>query len=101
MSLQHSNTRNRTSVPAVQAAEPAGHAFRNYLSGHNLFMMACCAAMILATGYLVAVAPAGQTLGQTLLLAAPMLGCVGMHLVMHRFMGKSCHGHGKQETKND
>lgn len=64
-------------------------------------MLACCVAMVVGTGILLAYAPVGQSLGQTLLLAAPMLGCIGMHLVMHRFMGKSRHSHSKQESKND
>lgn len=61
------------------------------LSGHNLFMAACCAAMIAGTGIYVAFAPADQSFAQKMLLAAPLLGCVGMHFVLHRLMGKPCH----------
>jgi hypothetical protein len=64
-------------------------------------MMACCAAMVVGTGVLVATAPAGQSIGQTLLYAAPMLGCIGMHLIMHRLKGKSCHAPAEKEKSND
>ncbi|UWP93906.1 DUF2933 domain-containing protein (plasmid) [Aliiroseovarius crassostreae] len=55
-------------------------------------MMACCAIMLLPiAGYFVA----GGTLGglwsnSTAFL--PLLLCVGAHFVMHKMMGKSCHG---------
>ncbi len=62
-------------------------------------MMACCAVMVAGTGFLIAGVPAGQSLADTLLLAAPMLGCVGMHFVMHKFMGKSCHAPSKQDPE--
>lgn len=101
MTIQDSNTVARTSVPQVKSDSPSGFSPGKLLTGHNLFMLACCAAMVIGTGFLIAVAPAGQTIGQTLLLAAPMLGCVGMHLVMHRFMGKSCHSNAEKEKRND
>lgn len=101
MTNQATNTDLKKSVPPVKATATTSLSSWKLLSGHNLFMLACCAAMVIGTGFLIAAAPAGQTIGQTLLYAAPMLGCIGMHFVMHRFMGKSCHGHSKQEMKND
>ena len=101
MTMQYTNNQIKTSVPQVKAAPKTGNSIGSLFAGHNIFMMACCAAMVIGTGFLIATAPAGQTIGQTLLLAAPMLGCVGMHLLMHRFMGKSCHGDSKSESKND
>lgn len=55
-------------------------------------MMACCAVMLLPVGLYFA---AGGTVSGALESAglfAPLIACVGMHLVMHRMMGKSCHG---------
>ncbi|MCX2725735.1 hypothetical protein [Roseibium salinum] len=101
MSLHESTTPIRASVPDIQPDRTTGPAIRKPVTGHNLFMMACCALMVVGTGILIASAPAGQSLADTLLLAVPMLGCVGLHFVMHRFMGKSCHSHTKQDQKND
>ncbi|WP_269585438.1 DUF2933 domain-containing protein [Roseibium sp. Sym1] len=101
MTSQTTRTASGSSVPSVTLASKAASPAGKVLTGHNLFMMACCAAMVAGTGILIAAAPAGQTIGQTLLYAAPMLGCVGMHLVMHRLMGKSCHAQAGKEKNND
>jgi hypothetical protein len=66
--------------------------FRNQLKWSSLFMLACCAVMAVGAGLLLAAAPSGQSLAGTLLLAVPLLGCLGMH----RFMGKSCHPSAKK-----
>ena len=87
MSLSHNN--NRSKVVALPALG------RKSFNAHTLFMIACCAAMIAGTGLLITSAPSGLTWTETLLLAAPMLGCLAMHAVMHRFMGKSCHATNK------
>lgn len=54
-------------------------------------MMACCVVMLLPiAGFLLA----GGTIGglvSNLWAFAPLLLCVGAHLVMHKLMGKSCH----------
>ncbi|MBD8892535.1 hypothetical protein [Roseibium litorale] len=71
------------------------------MSGQSLFMLLCCAVMIAAFGFVIAAAPAGQPFAETLLLAAPMFGCVVMHFVMHRIMGKPCHAHAGKEQQND
>lgn len=54
-------------------------------------MWACCAVMLLPiVAYLAAGRPSGVT--NSLITFAPLLLCVGVHFVMHRYMGKSCHG---------
>lgn len=54
-------------------------------------MWACCAVMLLPVlAYLVAGGASGVT--ESLITFAPLILCVGAHLVMHRLMGKSCHG---------
>lgn len=93
------NPAGRPATPlAFPEARSFGHKLRTLGGGHNLFMLACCALMVIGTGIVIAAAPSGQSIGQSLLLAAPMLGCVGMHLIMHRLTGKSCHGRTKQES---
>ena len=42
---------------------------------------------------------AGAGISQTLTAFAPLLLCVGAHLVMHKVMGKSCHG-GEEAKKS-
>lgn len=58
-------------------------------------MMACCAVMLLpVAGFLLAGGTIGGLWGNALVFA-PLLLCVGAHLVMHKMMGKSCHGKSK------
>ncbi|MSU88476.1 DUF2933 domain-containing protein [Rhodobacteraceae bacterium 2CG4] len=64
-------------------------------------MWACCAVMLLP---IIAYLAAGRVSGaaDSLIAFAPLLLCVGAHLVMHRFMGKSCHGKpGDAEDKHE
>jgi hypothetical protein len=58
-------------------------------------MWACCAVMFVPIA--VYFAASGQTEGISSNIAAfaPLLLCVGAHFVMHRLMGKSCHGTSK------
>lgn len=63
-------------------------------------MMACCAVMLLPIGAYFA---AGGTVSGALESAglfAPLIACVGMHLVMHKMMGKSCHGKKEEEAQD-
>lgn len=55
-------------------------------------MWACCGVMFVPVA--VYFAAGGLTAGATgnIFAFAPLLLCVGAHLAMHRFMGKSCHG---------
>ncbi len=56
-------------------------------------MWACCIVMLVPVGaYLLAGGASGGTL-QTITAFAPLSLCLGMHLVMHKMMGRSCHGH--------
>jgi len=87
MSLFH--TSNRSEAVALSASG------RKSFNAHAFFMVACCTAMVVGTGLLITSAPSGLTWTETLLLAAPMLGGLAMHAVMHRFMGKPCHATNK------
>lgn len=85
----------KTSTNLIKASDDNESAFsesvRKQVTGHHWFMMACCVAMAVVFAFLLWTTPANQSLTSTLLAALPLLICVGMHFVMHRFMGKSCH----------
>ncbi|MCV0425220.1 MAG: hypothetical protein K5905_07090 [Roseibium sp.] len=91
----------QVTVPIVLPISTRSGDRKPILRGNSLFMMACCVAMVAGTGILLLSAPAGQALGKTLMLATPMLGCLGMHVLMHRFMGKSCHAPSRKEKQDD
>lgn len=81
---------DRRSVPAIPASKhtdkPAEHS-----SVFHWFMMVCCVAMIAGVGLIILAAPKDQPLTQVLWAASPMLACLGLHLVMHKLVGMSCH----------
>ena len=55
-------------------------------------MMACCAIMLLPVASFLLAGGTIAGLWTNAGLFAPIAICVGAHLVMHRMMGKSCHG---------
>jgi hypothetical protein len=57
----------------------------------NIVMMACCIPMVIGGALIFYSIPSDLGLGARLYALAPLAGCVAMHFVMHRFMGKSCH----------
>ena len=62
-------------------------------------MMACCAVMLLpVAGYFVAGGRVAGLLTNTGVFA-PILLCVGAHFVMHKMMGKSCHGQSEDQAE--
>ncbi|KPN62772.1 Protein of unknown function [Aliiroseovarius crassostreae] len=74
-------------------------------SGHSKLMhygmMACCAIMFLPiVGYLIAGGTIGGLWGNSIAFL-PLLLCVGAHFVMHKMMGKSCHGASKKEERTN
>lgn len=55
-------------------------------------MWACCAVMLLPlAGYLI-VAQSSVTTAGLFNAVIPLGLCLGMHVAMHKMMGKSCHG---------
>lgn len=55
-------------------------------------MALCCVAMVAAVFVI-----AGSGVETSLFsLLVPLAVCIGMHVVMHKFMGKSCHGSEKE-----
>lgn len=78
-----------------KAAQPGSERLMKY------GMWACCAVMVLP---IIAFLAAGRGAGvsSSLITFAPLLLCVGVHLVMHRYMGKSCHGKARvDDDKNE
>lgn len=55
-------------------------------------MWACCAVMLLPIAAFVMAGGFAGGLTSGLYIFAPLLLCVGAHVVMHRMKGKSCHG---------
>lgn len=66
--------------------------------GMNILMLACCIPMVIGGALILYSIPAGTSLGARLYALAPFAGCLAMHVVMHRFIGKSCH---QKTTKED
>lgn len=85
-------------VASRETAPPSGTPGRRSLLA-RCGMLACCIVMFLPiAGYLLS----GGTIAGLLdnvALVVPLLACVGMHFVLHRLTGKSCHGgHYERDT---
>ncbi|WP_298498484.1 DUF2933 domain-containing protein [uncultured Maritimibacter sp.] len=77
-----------------EAARPASGTLMKY------GMWICCAVMLLPIiAYLATGGVSGVS--ESLIAFAPLLLCVGAHLVMHRMMGRSCHGTARQTGAED
>lgn len=56
-----------------------------------LFQAGCCLAMAAGFALIALSAAPGEPVTTTLLTAAPLAGCLAMHIGMHRFLKKKCH----------
>lgn len=64
-------------------------------------MWVCCAVMLLpVAAYFLTGGSASGALGN-LGVFAPIALCVGMHVLMHRFLGRSCHGDHSSTRQGD
>lgn len=61
-------------------------------------MAACCAVMLLPIAAFFIAGGTTSGLTENLAVFAPILLCVGAHLLMHRFIGGLCHDHGSKEV---
>lgn len=80
-----------TSVPRIAKAQPAEASSEPKGSIARYAMWACCAVMALP---IVALLAGGGSLSGVFSNAGallPLLACLGLHVVMHRVMGRSCH----------
>ena len=62
-------------------------------------MMACCAVMLVPVAAFFVGGGRVSGLWANADVFAPLALCVGAHLIMHRMMGKSCHGDGEAAPK--
>ena len=93
--FRHLQTEAALSAPTKLASKD-GAAPGGPVTKRSLFMrygmLFCCIAMMLPiAGYLLSGGTFGGLL-DNLALVVPLVACVGMHLVLHRLTGKSCHG---------
>lgn len=63
-------------------------------------MMVCCAIMLLPVAAFLIAGGTIAGLWNNVGLFAPIALCLGAHVVMHKMMGKSCHG-SKDEQAHD
>lgn len=67
-------------------------------------MMACCILMLLPVAGVLLTGNGFSLGGLGMATVTPLLLCVGAHLVLHKMMGKSCHGKdhtAEKETRAD
>lgn len=70
---------------------------KSFFGSHMGMMLICCLAMVGAY-FLFA---SGIAEGSTLAALAPLIACVGVHFLMMKMTGKSCHGSHEQDKKDD
>lgn len=64
----------------------------NQMGPMRLGMMACCAFMLLPVGAFLWAGGSVASRSSNLTVFAPLLFCLGAHLLLHRFIGGLCHG---------
>lgn len=63
----------------------------NQMGLMRLGMMACCAIMLVPVGAFFLAGGTIAGLGSNLAFFAPLLFCLGAHLLLHKFIGGLCH----------
>ncbi|MFC4732570.1 DUF2933 domain-containing protein [Salipiger abyssi] len=82
-----------TMIHANRPGNPQGNKLMRY------GMMACCAVMLIPVGAFFVTGGSVSGLWANAGIFAPLILCAGGHVVMHRMMGKSCHGDGETAPK--
>lgn len=93
--------RTSTATSGVPPIAANSQPVRN--SGHagKWMMAACCVPMVAVAGiYLYSVGLDGNWSAR-IFVVAPLVLCLGVHVLMFKFMGHSCHGPKKSENDND
>ena len=72
-------------------AGPGGPVARRSLFARYGMLVCCVAMTVPIAGYLLSGGTFGGLLDD-LALVVPLLACAGMHFVLHRLPGRSCHG---------
>lgn len=85
-------------MPSKPAAE---NSFQNPTGRKHLGMLACCVVMLAPLAYLSFSGSALALNSASFSTMAPIVICIGLHVVVHKFMGRNCRGSTKQcEPKN-
>lgn len=69
-------------------------------AGGYKFMWLCCVAMLLPAAVYLVTVRMGANLAEMAVTVAPLAVCLGVHLVLHRLMGSSCHA-GRAQNRTD
>lgn len=96
---QLNGTQQKTATKVSQVRNPSiqsqvGNQFAKF------GMVACCLIMVAPIAAVLLTGGVDAVLGN-IGLFLPLAACLGMHVVMHRMMGRSCHGEGSPETEAD
>lgn len=89
----------RSNVPLVEKTESSDIAKGKKGASDHWMMIACCVPMFAVAGVVVWQNGIGADLKSTLTAIAPLAVCIGAHLLMHKKLGKSCHGKNSQIKK--
>ncbi|RYH06471.1 DUF2933 domain-containing protein [Tropicimonas sp. IMCC6043] len=63
-------------------------------------MWSCCIVMLTPVGAFLLTSSASGGAFQSFFAFAPLVLCLGLHLMMHKMMGRSCHGHSDKNSKD-
>ena len=69
------------------------------MTGMKLGTMACCVVMLVPIGAVVLGGGTVASMGGAVTAFAPLLLCLGAHLLMFKLMGTSCHGAPKSHAR--
>ena len=67
----------------------------------HVMMWLCCIVMIVLLFSLLLFDSSDFDVVELVFQASPLLLCIGAHLVLHKFMGKSCHSKTKTSNNDD
>lgn len=77
--------------PRLDPGEGIATAPRTASKAGRFFLAGCCLAMAAGFALIVLSRAPGEPVTDTLLIAAPLAGCLAMHIAMHRLLPKKCH----------
>ncbi|MCK5748781.1 hypothetical protein [Oricola sp.] len=76
--------------PRLEPGEGIATAPRTTSKAARFFLAGCCLAMVAGFVLIVLSRVPGEPVTNTLLIAAPLAGCLAMHVAMHRFLARKC-----------
>lgn len=69
------------------------------MTGMKLATMACCVVMLVPIGAVFLGGGTVASVGSAVMAFAPLLLCLGAHLLMFKLMGTSCHGSRESDAR--